>query len=44
MGVGNHEFDYGWESFEAQIPRVAFPVLCANIRYRKEEGARPIRF
>ena len=44
MGVGNHEFDYGWESFEAQIPRVAFPVLCANVRYRQAEGARPIRF
>jgi 5'-nucleotidase/UDP-sugar diphosphatase len=44
LGVGNHEFDYGWESFEEQLQRVAFPVLCANVRYRQAEGARPIRF
>lgn len=44
MGVGNHEFDYGWQSFEEQIPRVAFPILCANVRYRRAAGDRPIRF
>lgn len=44
MGVGNHEFDYGWQSFEEQIPRAAFPILCANVRYRRGEGERPIRF
>ena len=45
MGVGNHEFDYGWESFEQQIARVAFPVVCANVRYRlAAPEARPVRF
>lgn len=43
-GVGNHEFDYGWENFEAQQSRVGFPILCANVRYRQTEGAHPIRF
>ena len=44
MGVGNHEFDYGWRNFEEQQSRVAFPILCANVRYKQGEGARPIRF
>ena len=44
MGVGNHEFDYGWQNFEEQQSRVGFPILCANVRYRQGEGARPIRF
>lgn len=56
MGVGNHEFDYGWENFEEQQSRVAFPILCANVRYRQSpaielaggsadgSGRRPIRF
>ena len=34
MGVGNHEFDYGWQPFERGIARVPFPVVCANVRYR----------
>ncbi len=34
MGVGNHEFDYGWEVFERQITRVPFPILCCNVRYK----------
>lgn len=34
MGVGNHEFDYGWQPFERGIARVSFPVVCANVRYR----------
>lgn len=34
MGVGNHEFDYGWQAFERGITRVPFPVLCCNVRYR----------
>lgn len=34
MGVGNHEFDYGWQPFARGIARVSFPVLCANVRYR----------
>lgn len=39
MGVGNHEFDYGWEIFDRQATRVPFPVVCANIRY-KDSGHR----
>ena len=34
MGVGNHEFDYGWQAFERGITRVPFPTLCCNVRYR----------
>jgi 2',3'-cyclic-nucleotide 2'-phosphodiesterase (5'-nucleotidase family) len=34
MGVGNHEFDYGWQPFERGMARVPFPVVCANVRYR----------
>jgi 5'-nucleotidase / UDP-sugar diphosphatase len=45
MGVGNHEFDYGWEVLEQQITRVPFPVLCCNVRYRQPApDSRPIRF
>ena len=44
MGVGNHEFDYGWKSFEEQIPRASFPILCANVHYRRLPDERPIRF
>jgi 2',3'-cyclic-nucleotide 2'-phosphodiesterase (5'-nucleotidase family) len=40
MGVGNHEFDYGWQAFERGITRVPFPMLCCNVRYR---GSR-VRF
>ena len=32
MGVGNHEFDYGWQAFERGITRVPFPTLCCNVR------------
>lgn len=39
MGVGNHEFDYGWQVFEEQITRVPFPVLCCNVR-RRGTGVR----
>jgi 2',3'-cyclic-nucleotide 2'-phosphodiesterase (5'-nucleotidase family) len=34
LGVGNHEFDYGWQAFERGITRVPFPTLCCNVRYR----------
>jgi 2',3'-cyclic-nucleotide 2'-phosphodiesterase (5'-nucleotidase family) len=40
MGIGNHEFDYGWQAFERGITRVPFPMLCCNVRYR---GSR-VRF
>jgi 5'-nucleotidase/UDP-sugar diphosphatase len=34
LGVGNHEFDYGWQAFDRGILRVPFPVLCCNVRHR----------
>ena len=34
MAIGNHEFEYGWESFAAQKSRLPFPVLGANIFYQ----------
>jgi 2',3'-cyclic-nucleotide 2'-phosphodiesterase (5'-nucleotidase family) len=34
MGVGNHEFDYGWRLFDRAMTRVPFPVLCCNVRHR----------
>ena len=34
LGIGNHEFDYGWQNFRDQMFRVEYPVLGANIFYR----------
>ena len=34
MGVGNHEFDYGWQAFDRGIQHVPFPILCCNVRHR----------
>lgn len=34
MTIGNHEFEYGWETFATQKNRVPFPVLGANIFYK----------
>ena len=31
MNIGNHEFEYGWESLVETMPRASFPVLNANI-------------
>ena len=31
MTLGNHEFEYGWETLVETIPRASFPVLNANI-------------
>ena len=31
LNLGNHEFEYGWESLVKTMPRAAFPVLNANI-------------
>lgn len=33
MTLGNHEFEYGWESLVETMPRANFPVLNANIVY-----------
>ncbi len=37
LGIGNHEFDYGWENFRKQMFRVSFPCLGANIFYKGTE-------
>ncbi|MEL6091099.1 bifunctional metallophosphatase/5'-nucleotidase [Plesiomonas shigelloides] len=29
--LGNHEFEYGWQSLKATMPRASFPTLNANI-------------
>lgn len=34
MAIGNHEFEYGWQTFARQKHRVPFPVLGANLFYR----------
>lgn len=34
MSVGNHEFDYGWKTFDLAAQRVPFPILCCNIRHK----------
>ncbi|MCZ6674516.1 MAG: bifunctional UDP-sugar hydrolase/5'-nucleotidase [Verrucomicrobia bacterium] len=39
MAIGNHEFEYGWESFAEQKHRLPFPVLGANMFY-VESGLR----
>ncbi|PSW20643.1 bifunctional metallophosphatase/5'-nucleotidase [Photobacterium sanctipauli] len=35
--LGNHEFEYGWESLRDTMPRANFPVLNANIVYENSE-------
>ncbi|MBB1314096.1 bifunctional UDP-sugar hydrolase/5'-nucleotidase [Aliivibrio sp. SR45-2] len=37
--LGNHEFEYGWQSLKETMPRANFPVLNANIMF--EEGESP---
>jgi 2',3'-cyclic-nucleotide 2'-phosphodiesterase (5'-nucleotidase family)/nucleoside phosphorylase len=37
LGIGNHEFDYGWENFRRQMFRAPFPVLGANIFYKDSD-------
>lgn len=34
MCIGNHEFEYGWETFATLKNRVSFPVLGANLFYK----------
>ena len=33
MAIGNHEFEYGWQSFARMKDRLPFPVLGANLFY-----------
>jgi 2',3'-cyclic-nucleotide 2'-phosphodiesterase (5'-nucleotidase family) len=46
LGIGNHEFDYGWQNFRRQMFRVSYPVLGANIFYRgaTTRDGQPIPF
>lgn len=37
MVIGNHEFEYGWQSFAEQKNRVSFPVLGANLFYKNTD-------
>lgn len=37
--LGNHEFEYGWETLRDTMPRASYPVLNANIVY--ENGDVP---
>jgi 5'-nucleotidase/UDP-sugar diphosphatase len=32
MGLGNHEFDYGWENLERYLARARFTALAANVQ------------
>ncbi|MHB8054656.1 MAG: bifunctional metallophosphatase/5'-nucleotidase [Candidatus Aminicenantales bacterium] len=32
LGLGNHEFDYGWENLERYIARARFTALAANVQ------------
>lgn len=36
--LGNHEFEYGWESLVETMPRASFPVLNANIVYQSSNS------
>ena len=29
--VGNHEFDYGWDTLRERLAQATFPVLCGNV-------------
>jgi len=33
MGIGNHEFEYGWQVFREASQLAPFPVLAANVVY-----------
>jgi 2',3'-cyclic-nucleotide 2'-phosphodiesterase (5'-nucleotidase family) len=33
MGLGNHDVEYGWETFLQRKEAARFPILCANLRY-----------
>ncbi len=36
--LGNHEFEYGWESLVETMPRARFPVLNANIFHEASDS------
>lgn len=36
--LGNHEFEYGWETLKENMPRAAYPVLNANIKFEQNDA------
>lgn len=36
--LGNHEFEYGWETLKQNMPRAAYPVLNANIKFEQNDA------
>ena len=42
MTMGNREFHFLQAALETKINRARFPVLCANVRARKENAALPV--
>lgn len=36
--LGNHEFEYGWEALKQNMPRAAYPVLNANIKFEQNDA------
>ncbi|WP_311568245.1 bifunctional metallophosphatase/5'-nucleotidase [Photobacterium arenosum] len=36
--LGNHEFEYGWETLKQTMPRAAYPVLNANIKFEQNDA------
>ncbi len=37
VNIGNHEFEYGWETLNSVMPRANFPFLNANIYYENTD-------
>ncbi|WP_420791595.1 bifunctional metallophosphatase/5'-nucleotidase [Enterovibrio qingdaonensis] len=36
--LGNHEFEYGWKTLKGVMPRAAYPVLNANIKFEQNDA------
>lgn len=36
--LGNHEFEYGWQTLKENMPRAAYPVLNANIKFEQNNA------
>ena len=37
--LGNHEFEYGWKALKETMPRAAYPVLNANIKFEQNDAS-----
>nr|WP_086937876.1 bifunctional UDP-sugar hydrolase/5'-nucleotidase [Thaumasiovibrio occultus] len=38
IALGNHEFEYGWQTLKAVMPRAEYPVLNANIKFEENDA------